>query len=177
MSKYSPSPAHEDFIRQFVRYQPRIHAFIATLAPNAADAEEILQETSIVAWQKYDQFTPGTDFVRWVCTIARYETYRFRRQHPHQSFLSDELLDDLADRQLEQNDVEPRLWALSACLKKLRPDDHELFRLRYAEQTTAKLVAEELNRPANTVYKALGRIRRSLLACIRRRLAEEEGRE
>ena len=60
-----------------------------------------------------------------------------------------------------------------ACLARLAPSDRELIRRRYSPGETGKSLAEALGRPANSVYQSLGRIRRTLLECIKRRLAAE----
>ena len=46
-----PDERNEVFVRLFVEYQRRIHAFIATLLPNLADAEDVLQETFLAPMQ------------------------------------------------------------------------------------------------------------------------------
>ena len=43
----------QQFIRLFVANQRRVHAFIRTLVPNTADADDILQETSITGLAKF----------------------------------------------------------------------------------------------------------------------------
>src|SRR6266481_4610875 len=61
------------------QHQRRIFAYIYTLVPNRYDAEDLLQETSLVICEKFDQFEPGTDFVAWACQIA-YWRIRYSRQ-------------------------------------------------------------------------------------------------
>ena len=60
--------------------------------------------------------------------------------------------------------------ALAECLGKLRPGDRDLIERRYTPGVTAKQIAADLGRPANSVSKSLGRIRRMLLECIERTL-------
>jgi RNA polymerase sigma-70 factor (ECF subfamily) len=61
------SPQHDQFVERFVRSQDRIYAYVATLLPNRADAEEVFQQTSLILWKKWQQFDPSRDFVRWAC--------------------------------------------------------------------------------------------------------------
>ena len=113
---------NEEFVRLFVENQRRVHAFIATLLPNLSDAEDVLQETSVTAWRKFDDFRSGTDFVRWACTIARLEVLKFRRQQKSGRLLfNDALVEGLADHQMSQSDRWDN-WsqALADCLAKLR---------------------------------------------------------
>ena len=57
------------------------------------------------------------------------------------------------------------------CIEHLRARDRELIRQRYAAGESGKDLAENIGRPANSVYQSLGRIRRTLLECIQRRMA------
>ena len=75
---------------------------------------------------------------------------------------------------LERSDeFEQRRVALVECLAKLRPKDRDLIEQRYAPGERGKRLAEQLGRPANSVYQTLGRIRRVLMECIQRRMTEE----
>ncbi len=61
------------------RHQRRIFSYIYTLVPRRPDADDILQETSLVICEKFDEFEEGTDFVAWACQIA-YWRVRYARQ-------------------------------------------------------------------------------------------------
>ena len=58
-----PQTDQYDFGRLFVQYQPRIYGYIRSLVADRSDAEDMLQETASVLWQKFDEFTPGTNFL------------------------------------------------------------------------------------------------------------------
>lgn len=169
--------AEEQFVRLFVSNQRRVHAFIRTQLPNESDAEEVLQETSIVGWRKFGEFSSDADslerdFVRWACTIARYEVLKFRRTQKHGRLIfSDDLLEYLAERQMRDVELlEERHQALANCIQKLKPQEREMIIRCYDTNHTIKRAAIELNRPVNTVYKALNRIRGNLLKCVDRAL-------
>ena len=127
----------------------------------------------MVMLSKWTQFEPGTNFLAWCRAVARLEVFRFRRSRHHRVLLlGDDVVGLLAD-QLEQqpDDLERRREALTECLSKLRIQDQEIVRRRYALGSTGDDVAQQLGRPANSVYQSLGRIRRVLLECIRRQMA------
>lgn len=163
----------EDFVRLFTQSQRSLYLFILPLVQTTADAEEVLQETNVVMLSKWTQFEPGTNFLAWCRAIARLEVFRFRRSRHHRLLLlGDDVVGLLADQMEEQpGDFELRRDALTECIKKLRSQDQEVIRRRYSTGSSGDSVAEELGRPANSVYQSLGRIRRVLLECIRRRLA------
>ena len=61
------------------KHQRQIFSYIYALVPNRYDAEDLLQETSVVICEKFDNFEDGTDFVAWACQIA-YWRIRYSRQ-------------------------------------------------------------------------------------------------
>ncbi len=65
-----PHDTYEKFIRLFVAQEGRLRAFLRTLVPSLDELDEVMQETSLVAWRKFAQFEPGTDFLAWVATIG-----------------------------------------------------------------------------------------------------------
>lgn len=166
----------ETFIEAFTRNQRRLYLYILAQYPNPTEAEEILQETNIIIWRKFEQFEEGTNFIAWASQIARYEVLkhleRVKRDRKH---FSHQFVEQLAADALEVSPRwEARREALQECLQKLKPKDRKLIQRRYAPGSNGKSVAEALNRPANSVYQSLGRIRRTLLECIDRNMTEAE---
>ena len=59
----------------------------------------------LVLWQKLDEFTPGTDFVRWACRVAYFEVQKHRhRQHVRGMLLSQAFVDLLAKRMSDSSE-------------------------------------------------------------------------
>ena len=71
---------NKQLMRLMTQHQRRIFGYIYTLVPDRHDAEDILQETSVVVCEKFEQFQPGTDFVAWACQIAYWEVRRARQK-------------------------------------------------------------------------------------------------
>jgi RNA polymerase sigma-70 factor (ECF subfamily) len=165
----------ELFLQLFLSHQRRIFAFLLALVPDWSDAEDLLQETSVVIWRKLDEFEPGTDFAAWALSIARYQVLNYRKKQRRDLVLfSDETLEMLADQMATLGrDDEARRDALENCLKKLGPRDSELIQMRYQPRATTQMVAERVGHSIQAVYKALNRIHGQLLRCIRRTLAAE----
>ena len=114
----------DGFIRLLLRYERRIYAYIRSLVPNPADAEEVLQETSAVLWQKFEQFESGTDFVAWTMQVARHEVQRYRRRQQRDRLrFGDNLVELLAvTAQEDCRQLSELEGALCHCLGKLRPE-------------------------------------------------------
>jgi RNA polymerase sigma-70 factor (ECF subfamily) len=170
------SAQHEQFVERFVRSQDRIYAYVATLLPNRADAEEVFQQTSLVLWKKWQQFDPSRDFLRWACGIARHEVQNFlRKQAPHgRVYLSEAVLAEVTEIRLGLHDVlEARRRALHQCLDRLQQNSRELLERCYAGRDSIKTIAESLGQRPNALYMTLKRLRRALYECINRTLAAE----
>lgn len=165
----------ERFAQLLATCQRRVFLYVLGLVHSAADAEEVLQETNLVLWRKFDQYQPGTAFDRWACRIAYYEVLKFRDRKGHQEKLfSSEFVEALArDAEAAMDLLEARREALHGCLKKLSDKDRQLVMHRYEENATTPGVAASFGRSVQGTRKALHRIRMALLACIERTLAAE----
>jgi len=167
---------YEEFLRLFAAHESRVFAHVLTLLPHWADAEEVFQETCVVLWRSFDQFEIGTDFRAWACRIALHQVIAFRRKRKRERIRFGQDFIEVVAKEADEKagDLNARLDALGGCIAKLRPRDQELLTLCYRSGATTKSVAERLGRPADTLYKALKRVRRSLFECINRTLVAGE---
>src|SRR5262245_41109929 len=165
------------FLRLFLQNQRRLYAYVLTLLPNRADADDVFQDASLVMWDKFDDGYPPDDFAAWGCRIAYYKVLDYRKKHQRSRVLfSQAMLERLAETAAEQAgalQLDERREALTGCLAKLPGRDRDLLARRLAEGSTVQSTAEEVGRSADAVYKALARIRRGLFGCITRTLARE----
>lgn len=176
-SNPEPLPSRQEaFVRLFTQHEPMLRGFILTLVPTWEDAAEVLQETSVVAWRKFDEFELGSSFHSWIFRIAVLEVYHYRDRNQKLRFRFDQaLLEKIIDtRRQDWDSTDERRRVLAQCLDKLRPSDRQLVLERYSDQRKGKQIAESQGRPADSIYKALKRIRAALFECIERTLAREE---
>lgn len=158
-----------EFGHLFTHCESDIQSLVFTLLPHWPDAEDVVQRTRIVLWQKFSQFQPGSNFKAWALQIARFEVSNFRRtQRNDRLCFDDGLVDSLAEvRSSLADELDRRRSVLDQCLGKLRASDRQIIRHCYGPNaTTTKDAADRLRRPVNTLYKALNRIRRALLECV-----------
>ena len=167
-----------DFGRLFVRDEARIYGYIRSLVLHRADAEDLLQETASVLWQKFHEFQTGSNFLAWAMSIARFQVQHFRRRQKHNVLRFSEAFQDLlaADTVAESARLADLQQLLDECLQKLPAADRDLFVLRYVSEATTKSLADQLGRPAPTIYNAIRRIRRAVTDCVKRGL-DKEGRQ
>jgi RNA polymerase sigma-70 factor (ECF subfamily) len=165
------------FLRLFLQNERRLYAYILTLLPNRADADDVLQEASLVMWDKFEDDNPPRDFVAWGCRIAYYKVLDFRKKRQRSRVLfSQAILERLAETAIEQAvalQLDERREALGDCMAKLSPRDRDLMTRRFAEGATTQSTAAEVGRSADVVYKALARIRQALFDCVTRTLTAE----
>ena len=157
------------------QHQRRIFAYIYTLVPDRYDAEDLLQETSLIICEKFDQFEEGTDFVAWACQIA-YWRVRYARQKFARSkvVFQQELVDALAQTAATMHEeFDARHEALALCLQKLPARDRELVLTRYEPGCGVPEAARRSGRSLDAAYKALGRIRKLLFDCVSHQMATE----
>ncbi len=166
---------YEAFVLEFSRAEPGLRAFVRSLVPTWEDADEVVQNTSLVLWKKFPEFEPGTEFGRWAAVIARFEVLKYRRTRARDRHVfSEDLVEILADEFDEESETLQRERnALETCLRKLPDHQRRLVKSAYAPGRTIREVAEELGKSATAFYKTLNRIRQTLLDCIERTLKEE----
>lgn len=157
------------------RHQRQIFGYIYTLVPNRADAEDILQETSLVICEKFDEFKEGTDFVAWACQIAWWNVRRARQKFARSKVVfDDEVLESVAlTATTMAEELDHRHDALAHCLGKLHPRDRDLLLTRYEPGGGVEAAAQRSGRSLDAAYKALTRLRKLLHDCVTQRLAME----
>jgi RNA polymerase sigma-70 factor (ECF subfamily) len=156
------------------RHQRQLLGYIHTIVPHVQDAEDILQETCEVICEKFDQFTPGTEFMAWACEIARWRVRAARTTFARSKItFNDDVVELLADTMTDMRpELDRREEALEHCMKKLPDRDRDLVCARYAQGASVEEAAERNGRTLDAAYKALARIRRVLFDCVSRRALE-----
>ena len=48
---------------------------------NQSAAEDLLQETVTIMWEKFDQFEEGTNFAAWAIAIARNKSLEYLKEN------------------------------------------------------------------------------------------------
>lgn len=166
-----------DFLSLLTANQRRIYGFILSRVPHIPEAEDILQETTATMWQRFSDFTPGTDFVSWGIAIAHYKLLEHRKKMKKAAILNDEALKAIEDtsrnRQVADDD---RLQYLRDCMKKLTRSQQELLWMRYEQDISMKVISERMGKSAGYLYKLMGQIHGKLMWCVKRSLAMEEER-
>jgi RNA polymerase sigma-70 factor (ECF subfamily) len=165
----------KELMRLMVENQRRLFAYIYALVPNRQDASDILQETSVVICEKFQEYQSGTDFVAWATRIAFWEVRRARQKYARSKVVFDQdVVDALAETVSSmQAELDVRHEALAHCLKRLPERDREMVLLRYEPGSGVEEAARRVGRSLDAAYKALARIRKLLMDCVTHRLEGE----
>lgn len=171
----APDPGRADeFVRLLGQHQRRLFLYVLTLVPNYIDAEEVLQNTTLVLWREFGQFETGTNFPAWACRVAMNQVlaWRKKRQRDRLQF-TDAFVEAVAREVGDGDGLDERACALARCVEKLPPAQRDLLRLRYTDGGSIEAVAARVNRTVEATYRALSRTRQALYDCVTRQLARE----
>jgi RNA polymerase sigma-70 factor, ECF subfamily len=163
------SPLTEAFASLYARHHVDLLRYVLTLVPDQVQAQDIVQETARVLWQKAAAYDPGQPFLPWARKFAYFEVLKFRRREGlKRRFFSDTLVETLAEERASADEfLEARRQALTDCLAKLNGRERQLLSDRYtaAHGGVAAMAAQRGATP-NAISLALHRIRQRLLDCI-----------
>lgn len=169
------SDDHALFMQLYTANQHRVLGYLLTLTGDRNVAEDLLQEAAVTLFTKFNEFEQGTDFAAWACQVAYWKVMNYRRSVARsKTFLSDELVERIADRTVEVGPMlDARRKALDACLKRLDDRDRAFLMARYQPDGSVALAAQIAGRTTAAAYKALTRLRRALRDCASLQLATE----
>ena len=176
----TPNPSRaeraDEFARLFGRHARQIYSYILTLIPHWADAEDVFQETSTIIWEKFEQYTPGTNFRAWACQVAYYRAMWFRQRQKKVAVpFGEEFFRHVAAEMVSQGDLlEDRHTAIAGCVDRLPERDRVLVDRCYAPGMTIKQAALDLGRSPETTYKALKRIHHELFDCVEMTMKDKD---
>jgi RNA polymerase sigma-70 factor (ECF subfamily) len=171
-----PQSTNEDVAQRWTECLPAVAAFVRSMTRNFHDAQDILQEVSMVVVRKYSDYDKSRPFIAWVIGIARHEVMAYRRQLSVES----RVMDDVAVEQIAQAFVEsrehlnPLAEALEECIKRVSEKARRLLRLRYIDDLPYAQIARATGANPTSIKVAMHRIRVGLMNCVERHPAARE---
>ncbi|MDB4892540.1 MAG: hypothetical protein JWL61_4395 [Gemmatimonadetes bacterium] len=175
MAEPVPSTSDRDteFARVALPLLPVVARVAQALTKDAADTEDLVQDTFLKAYRHWNTFVPGSDCRRWLSAICRNTFYAQRARERWVTAVGDDLeletfaavsLHKLArDRGVEDMfsrlDLAP---AIQTAIDKLEPTHRDVVRLVDVEDLRYEEAADVLGIPIGTVRSRLYRARRQL---------------
>lgn len=175
----SQSSAFEDLALPLL---PSLYNMAFWLSRNAADAEDLVQETFFKSLRGFNSFEPGTNFKAWIFRILHntYLTSRSGLAAQRTVALEDELSDGgesgpaqypeaAIDRQTPESNLVRMADhdALRAAMETLPPPSLEVILLCDVEEMKYKEIATALEIPIGTVMSRIARARAALRAALK----------
>ena len=163
-----PADAQRRFLSLFLRSEREIFRYVAAMIPSVADAEDIVQQTALVLWEKFSAYDPGLPFTPWACRFALNKARQWiERKQRWQTLLKAGLAEELALRREElKPELDLRLGHLERCLVKLPEEQLSLVEGYYYRRDDIEELATNSGRTVAATYKMLQRVRVALQACI-----------
>ncbi|NUQ21660.1 MAG: sigma-70 family RNA polymerase sigma factor [Gemmatimonadaceae bacterium] len=161
-----------EFHAEALRWLPEVTRFALSLTRDESDADDLVQETYLKAYEAWDTYTPGTECRGWLFTICRHSFYRRRLREERQVTCDDPELEALAAvavhasaRQGGYADLFAR-FDLSEAIDRAIAALPEAFRdvvlLVDVNDQSYEAAADTLDVPVGTVRSRLFRARRLL---------------
>lgn len=171
----SKPASQQDFLRVFLASEREILKYVIALVGHLADAQEIVQQTAVVLWEKFDEYDHSRPFAPWACRFALNVSRQWMdRRRRWKALLDNGLAEELAKRRQQlQDEFDARLSHLGECLDKLPDEQRGLVEGYYFQQTGVETLATQVQRSVEAVYKSLQRIRYQLRECIEKTQREE----
>ena len=170
-SRERDTTAFNELVR---RYEGKIFRLAQHVTQNREDAEDVLQETFLKAYEHLDQFKGDSKFYTWIVRIAVNQALmKLRRRKTDKSVSLDETIDtgeDTVTREIAAWDEDPEQrfsreelgGILDSAVQSLEPLYRSVFVLRDIEELSTEETAEALGLSIPAVKSRLLRARLQL---------------
>jgi RNA polymerase sigma-70 factor, ECF subfamily len=170
-----PQDPQEQLVALLTRHQAALAAYIFSLLPHRAQADDVLQESNLVLWRKAADYDPALPFMPWACRIAHFQVKAALRDASRDRHVFDsELIDLLAAEEGADSEATSKLdHALRNCLEELPADKRELILHRYQPEASVHEMAATRNLSPGALSGQLHRIRQMLESCVEQKLSTQ----
>ena len=161
----------------FLSHHDFVKGVALKYAPWPGLMEDITQQVFLEFMAKESQWDLSKDARPLLATMTRHIAMRQWRERTRQQ---PDVVQKLADHirlLAEEREVPPRyeeeIGVLRSCLQKLPEKSRELVELYYYNDIGTPQIAEQINMKADTVCRALSRVREKLRECIQQSMNQE----
>ena len=166
MARRGDRSAFDELVR---RHAPRVRALARAMLRDAAEADDVVQETFLSAWSRLDSFRGDSPFVAWIRSIAtnrvlmRLRSWRRRPEVLSRSSASGDPADpdaeDLAPSAVQRIEAGELEQALREGLDRLPDNYRVVYEMAEVEQLAMKEIASRLGLSVPNVKTRLHRAR------------------
>ena len=159
-----------------LEHRPKLLAYLLHLVRDPHDAEDLLQELSVIVLEKPDMLTRAGDVFAYLRGTARHLAAgrhgdRVRSGEALRRWTEWAWETDPDDGSAEAERA-PQISALRQCRQGLQENARRLVTLRYDRGLDLKSIAEDIGSSIGAVKVSLLRVRLALARCVQARLLE-----
>jgi RNA polymerase sigma factor (sigma-70 family) len=150
-------------------------AFLRAGVEDHAAADDLFQETVLIAWRKIGEYDRVRPFGAWLRGIAKRIVLAYYREAAREIPFSHERVLDLIDQRMAQIDQHPgdtfdeKIAALRDCIERLEPLYQDPIELHYRDCRTTEWIAQHMETTKDAIQKRLQRARLQLAECLERK--------
>jgi RNA polymerase sigma-70 factor (ECF subfamily) len=159
--------------------EPMLLAYVFSIVADSSLAEDIAQQTFLIAYRKIDSLKDSAAFPAWLRGIARLEAYAALRRRGREFPVAPAALQELDEayrsfeEQIPAETWEERFRVVEKCFDQLPEPLQTVCQLHYFEDRKAREIAETQGVNLNAVLKRLERARNAIRECVVRQLMGE----
>jgi RNA polymerase sigma-70 factor (ECF subfamily) len=161
------------------QHEPMLLAYVLSLVSDLQLAEDIAQDTFLIAYRKISTLHKPDSFGAWLRGIARWEVLAALRKRGTEIPFEPAVLEGMEDvfASLEQQQTtekwQERFQVVEDCFRELPEKLHRVCQLHYFEDQKAQDIAAALHIGLSAVLKRLERARDAIRKCVQKRLKME----
>jgi RNA polymerase sigma-70 factor (ECF subfamily) len=161
------SQGDRDAFRElYLHYHRRLARFLARVTHRREDAEEIINDTLWIVWQRAGEFRAASQVSTWIMGIAyRRALNKIRSAATHERLIAREAIDSAAIARDAGRDLEDA-QLLDHALAQLPVDQRLVLEFTYYLDHSCEEVAEIMECPVDTVKTRMFNARRKLRAIL-----------
>jgi RNA polymerase sigma-70 factor (ECF subfamily) len=154
------------FRELYLRYHRRLARFLARHTHRREDAEEIINDTLWIVWQRAGEFRGASRASTWIMGIAYRRALKlFRRSATHARVMGLETAGEEADS-VDAVQAADNQQMLKAALAQLPLEQRLVLEFTYYLDHSCEEIAEIMDCPVNTVKTRMFHARRKLRALL-----------
>ncbi|MDF2820006.1 MAG: polymerase [Clostridiales bacterium] len=154
----------QEYSKIVVNFQKQLFYYVFCIVNNTQDAEDILQETFVIAFNKLNQYRRHTSFSAWLYRIAKnlsLDTLKKRKKIiPYER---DEMENMIENCSLTVTTNEGYDEKVSEVLKRLTFDEKNILLLRIHQEKTYEEIALIINKGQSTTRKQYERAKKKFI--------------
>jgi RNA polymerase sigma factor (sigma-70 family) len=130
------------------RYQEKIYWQVRRMVINHEDADDVLQNVFIKAWNGLDNFREDSKLSTWLYRIAVNESLTYLEQQKKRASFSFEDVAETLENKLQAEkgfDESKAVWKLQLAIQQLPEKQRVVFNLRYFEEMGYEEMSELLD--------------------------------